>query len=134
EGPRRATERAAVGQARGRLYFTCSLQADHSLPLAAGDSGLRPGSTLMAASTRCHRAGSSSSATTTSFALRATVSVAFIDAIHSFALGPWTENNPGGGPCLSRFLRSGSYRSGWWGCGEVRRGQCGTGAGVTRER
>lgn len=48
---------------------------------------------LMAASTRCHNAGSSSSATTTSFAFRQTVRVAFTDAILSSLMVQVTEHS-----------------------------------------
>lgn len=64
-----------------------------------GDSRIFESPRLMAASTRCHNAGSSSSATTTSFAFRQTVSVAFTDAILSSLMVQVTEHSPTRTPC-----------------------------------
>src|SRR5579859_1566162 len=89
-------------------YFACSAQADQSfrpeelswdpffsaggisatfLPGFPESRASAPESpTLMAARMRCHRAASSSSATTTSFALRVIISEAFTDAILVFSM------------------------------------------------
>lgn len=64
-----------------------------------GDSRIFESPRLIAASTRCHNAGSSSSATTTSFAFRQTVSVAFTDAILSSLLVQVTEHSLTHTPC-----------------------------------